>query len=547
MTRMTGGSALVEMLRRNGVDTIFALPGVQNDALFAALYDAAHAGGKAAVRVIHTRHEQAAAYMAFGYARASGKCGAYAVVPGPGFLNTTAALATAYATNAPVLCISGQIASHMIGRGFGQLHEIPDQLAILRGLTKWAARIDHPTEAGGAVNEAFRHMRTGRPRPVGLEMPPDAMALEAEVILPEGFAAPAPNAPDPDLIEKAAERLGNAKSPLIMVGSGAAAAGEALLAVAELIEAPVFATYSGKGIVSDRHYLSQNAFAGHELWAKADVALGVGTRMAYPLLQWGVDEALELIRIDIDPTEIARIRTPSIGIVADARAALTALHDALLKRNRKRPSREGELAALKKKSLQEIGRLSPQCEYLMAMRRELPDDGIFVDELTQVGYVARLAYPTYRPRTFIQSGYQGTLGYGFPTALGAKIARPDTPAVSISGDGGFLYNAQELASAVLHGIDIVTIVFVDGAFGNVRRIQKEDYGNRLIAVELHNPDFARMAESYGIAGVRTSGPEGLQRELNAALKRRGGTLIEVKVGDMPDPWPVILRPRVRGK
>ena len=154
MTRMTGGGALVEMLRRHGVDTIFALPGVQNDALFVAFYDAGEA-----LRVIHTRHEQGAAYMAFGYARASGKIGAYAVVPGPGLLNTTAALATAYATNAPVLCISGQIASDQIGRGFGVLHEIPDQLGILRHLTKWAARIEHPTQAGNLVNEAFSQLR----------------------------------------------------------------------------------------------------------------------------------------------------------------------------------------------------------------------------------------------------------------------------------------------------------------------------------------------------------------------------------------------------
>jgi len=223
-----------------------------------------------------------------------------------------------------------------------------------------------------------------------------------------------------------------------------------------------------------------------------------------------------------------------------------ALHDTLLRRNRKRVSREAELTALKTKTSKEIRNLSPQCEYLAAIRAELPDDGIFVDELTQVGYVARLAYPTYRPRTFINSGYQGTLGYGFPTALGAKVAQPDKPVVSISGDGGFLYNAQELASAVLHGIDIVVIVFVDGAFGNVRRIQKEEYGNRLIAVDLHNPNFARMAEAYGVAGARTSSPEGLRKELNAALKRQGTTLIEVAVGDMPDPWPYILRPRIRG-
>src|ERR1700686_598266 len=185
MTRMTGGGALVEMLCRHGVDTLFALPGVQNDALFVALYDA---GDK--IRVIHPRHEHAAAYMAFGYARASGKVGAYAVVPGPGVLNTTAALSTAYATNAPVLCISGQIPSNLIGRGFGLLHEIPDQLGILQTLTKWAARIHHPTQTGRLVNEAFRQLRDGRPRPVGLEMPLDVMALETDVALPEAEGRP---------------------------------------------------------------------------------------------------------------------------------------------------------------------------------------------------------------------------------------------------------------------------------------------------------------------------------------------------------------------
>src|SRR5438876_6953420 len=213
MARMTGGRALVEMLRRNGVDTVFALPGVQNDALFVAFYDAGEA-----LRVIHTRHEQAAAYMAFGYARASGKVGAYAVVPGPGLLNTTAALATAYATNAPVLCISGQIPSNLIGRGFGLLHEIPDQLAILGGLTKWAERINHPSETGKLVNEAFRQLADGRPRPVALEMPLDIMALEGEVTLPAVEAAPPAPPPDPELLGRAAQLLAGAKQPMIYVG-----------------------------------------------------------------------------------------------------------------------------------------------------------------------------------------------------------------------------------------------------------------------------------------------------------------------------------------
>ncbi len=541
MTRMTGGGALVEMLRRHGIDTLFALPGVQNDALFVALYDA-----QDAIRVIHTRHEQAAAYMALGYARASGRVGAFAVVPGPGLLNTTAALATAYATNAPVLCVSGQIPSDLIGRGFGLLHEIPDQLAILKGLTKWAARISHPTETGKLVNEAFRQLADGRPRPVALEMPLDVMARSYNVTLPQPEAAlPAPE-PDSDLIAEAAKLLSGAKAPLIYVGSGAMDAGGEVLALAERLQAPVVTYTGGKGVVSDRHYLAQNLLAGHELWKTADVVLAIGTRLNQPQTRWGFDADIKLIRVDLDPVEINRIVRPAIGLVADAKDAAAALLQAV-DGGRKHASRKDELEGLKAKTAATIAeRLGPQCEYLEAIRAELPDNGIYVEDLTQVGYVGRLAFPVYQPRGYIHSGYQGTLGAGYATALGAKVARPDVPVVSISGDGGFMYNVQELSTAALFGIDAVAVVFADGAYGNVRRIQKQDYGNKLIAVELQNPNFPKMAESYGIAGVRTTTPEGLRKELNAAFKRKGPSLIEVAVGEMPDPWPTLIMSRVRG-
>jgi acetolactate synthase-1/2/3 large subunit len=542
MTRMTGGRALVETLTRHGVDTLFALPGVQNDALFVALYDAGEA-----IRVIHPRHEQAAAYMAFGYARAGGKVGAYAVVPGPGLLNTTAALSTAYATNTPVLCISGQIPSDLIGRGFGLLHEIPDQLAILRGLTKFAARINHPSEAGKLVNEAFRQLADGRPRPVALEMPLDIMALESEIVLPPAGAPPEAPAPDPELIDKAAALLAAAKQPLIYVGSGAMNAGAEVLALAERLQAPVVTYTGGKGVVSDRHYLGQNLLAGNELWRRADVVLAVGTRLNIPQTRWGLDADLKIIRIDLDPVEISRVAKPAIGIVADAKAALAALDRAMPDGVGRHDTRWNELEALKAKTMAGLReKLGPQCEYLDAIRAELPDVGIYVEDLTQVGYVGRLAFPVYQPRTYIHSGYQGTLGFSYATALGAKVARPDVPVVSISGDGGFMYNVQELSTAALHGIDVVAIVFADGAYGNVRRMQKNDYGNRLIAVDLLNPNFPKMAESYGIAGVRTTTPDGLRQELAPALKRRGPSLIEVAVGEMPDPWRVLFGGRVRG-
>ncbi len=341
--------------------------------------------------------------------------------------------------------------------------------------------------------------------------------------------------------------LAAAKKPLIFVGGGAVGAAAEVLATAELLQAPVVSYTGGKGIVSDRHYLAQSALAGHELWRETDVVLAVGTRLHQPQLRWGVDRDLKLIRIDIDPTEITRFFKPALGIVADAKAALAALHEALGRHAPKRASRQEELEALKAATLARLDeRLGPQCEYLRAIRAELPDDGIYVEDLTQVGYVGRMAFPVYEPRTYIHSGYQGTLGFGFATALGAKVGRPDRAVVSVSGDGGFMYNVQELSTAARHGIDIVAIVFADGAFGNVRRMQKEDYGNRLIGVDLQNPQFPKMAESFGVAGVKTTTPDGLRRELAAALKRRGTTLIEAAVGEMPDPWKVLVPPRVRG-
>jgi acetolactate synthase-1/2/3 large subunit len=537
---MTGGHALVEMLRRHGVDVLFALPGVQNDPLFNALFDA-----HGAVRVIHTRHEQGAAYMAYGYAKSTGRVGAYAVVPGPGVLNTTAALATAYSTNARVLCISGQIPSENIGRGWGMLHEIPDQIAILRGLTKWAARIEHPAQTPALVNEAFHQLHTGRPRPVALEIPTDVLAATADVALQDPPAAYPAAAPDLDTIDRAAAVLGRAERPLIMVGSGVDDAGAELLAVAEMLQAPVVSATHGRGAVSDRHYLGMHGPGGHRLWAEADVVLAVGTRLQRPLAAWGTDGAMTVIRIDIDPTEIDRIQSPALAIAADARLALRALRDALPAYNRPRASREAEMRALKAEFDRAFAQLRPQYELLQVIRRALPDDGIVVDEMTQVAYVARYALPVYRPRTLITPGYQGTLGYGFATALGVKVAHPERAVLSISGDGGFLFTAVELATAALHKLNVVAVVFNDNAYGNVLRMQKTLHGGRVIATHLMNPDFVKLAESFGIVAARAGRPDELETALGLAFSRAEPTLIEVPVGEMPEPRRFTHLPRVR--
>jgi acetolactate synthase-1/2/3 large subunit len=542
MARLTGGEALVAMLQRHGVDVLFAIPGIQNDALFNALHDA-----NDAIRVIHTRHEQAAGYMALGYAKSTGRVGAFAVVPGPGVLNTTAALATAYAVNAPVLCITGQIPSHLIGRGWGMLHELPDQLSILRGLTKWAARIEDPRQVPHLVDEAFYQLKSGRPRPVALETPLDVWAREAEVDL-AGGSGPVPGVleADPKAIQDAARLLGGAARPLVVVGSGADDAGPELLAVAEALQAPVVSITSGWGVVSDRHYLGQRAVAGHRLWADADVVLAVGTRLLRPLTEWGIDDALKLIRIDIDANEMMRIHRPAAGIVADARVALAALRQGLAATNPPRASRERELSALKAEAeARAAAAIGPQMDFLRAMRDALPEDGIVLDEMTQVGYAARLAWPTYAPRTFLTTGYQGTLGYGFATALGVKVAHPRRAVLSISGDGGFLFTANELATAVQHRIGVIAVVFNDGAYGNVLRMQREVHGGRVIATGLHNPDFVAFAESFGAAGVRAATPAQLGNAVRASLDRSGPTVIEVPVGEMPNPRTLTVLPRVR--
>jgi acetolactate synthase-1/2/3 large subunit len=540
MTEMTGGKAIVKSLQLYGIDTLFGIPGVQLDQLFVALYDE-----REAIRVIANRHEQGCAYMAFGYARSSGRVGAYTVVPGPGLLNSSAALATAYACNAPVLCITGQVPSQQIGRSFGAHHEIPDQLGILRNLTKYAMRIEHPTLVPGAVEKAFRLLSSGRRRPVGLEMAPDIMAMKAEVALREPVMAPAPTPPDPELIDQAAAMLGKARNPMIAVGSGVFGAEEELLQVAEMLQAPVTMSRNAKGAVSFRHYLGLPESAGHRIWPEADVVLAVGTRLYEQYRDWGINDELKLIRIDIDPSEIERNGKPTIGILADAKLALAALANCLGRYNRQRASRQDELEGLKDHLQKEYDKLKPQIGYIKAIRAELPDDGFVVGESTQLVYTARVAMPFYRPRTFINAGYQGTLGYGFPTALGVKVANPDKQVISISGDGGFLFGASELATAVQHRIATVTLIFNNFAYGNVKRAQIHKYGGRVIATDLHNPDFVKLAEVYGALGLRAETPDALASAIRRGFDHDGPTLIEIPVGDLPSPWHLIHMPRVR--
>ena len=542
MSRISGADALVESLLANGVDTLFGLPGGQLDHLFDSIY---RSEGK--LKMVRSRHEQGCAYMAYGYAKSTGKVGAYTVVPGPGLLNSTAALCTAYAANAQVMCIAGQVPTEGIGSGLGHLHEIPDQLALIRGLTKWAERIEHPAQTPQLMHEAFRQLTTGRPRPVEVEMPMDVMALQAEVSAPVPMGEPVHPPIDPIQVEQAVKLLAGAKKPLIIVGGGAIDAGAELLKVAEKLQAPVISKRHGRGIVSDRHYLSQVLPVGHHLWRDADVVLAVGSRIKMPVTMWGHDDSLRIVRIDLDPVQITKPVTSDVAMVNDASEALQAIFSSLDERIEDRPSREQELTALKQEFRDKFAQdINPQFTYLQASREALPDDGFFVDEVTQVGFCSWYAFPVYKPRHFISAGYQGTLGYGFATALGVQVGNPDKAVVSINGDGGFMFNLPELATAVQYDIPLVTIVFNNDTYGNVKRQQEEWFGGRFIAADLHNPDYLKLADAIGMQGYRVNSAEELTTTLQKAFEARKPCLIEVPVEEMPTPWKFILMEKVRG-
>lgn len=531
------GQAIVQSLLRLGVDTVFGLPGAQTYALFDALYEQ-----RDRLRYVGSRHEQGAAWMAFGYSRSTGKPGVYTVVPGPGVLNTGAALATAYGANCPVLCLTGQVPSAGIGSGRGYLHELPDQLATLRTLTKWAERINHPAEAPAKVALAFKHMLEGRPRPVALETPWDILAMQAEVDADIELTLDPPPQPEQRNLDAAVDLIRQSRSPMIMVGGGAMDAGAETLRLARHIQAPVVSFRSGRGVVGNDSPFGMTCAEGYRLWERTDLLIGIGSRLELQYMRWmNVPPGLKVIRIDIDPGEMERL-VPDAALVGDAAAVTASLVRQLQEAMQQRPSREEEFTGIKQSVQRDIQAVQPQVDYLRVIREVLPRDGIFVDELTQAGLTSWFAFPVYTPRTFISCGYPGTLGYGFNTALGVKVGNPDRAVVSVTGDGGFQFGVQELATAVQYRIGLVTVVFNNGGWGNVRRDQLTKLHGHVFGADLHNPDFVRLAESFGVSAWRTDSPQGLRSALDKALQEDGPALIEVSVAQDSEtaPWDFIM-------
>jgi acetolactate synthase I/II/III large subunit len=318
---------------------------------------------------------------------------------------------------------------------------------------------------------------------------------------------------------------------MIFVGSGAIHAREEILELAEMIDAPVVAFRSGRGIVSNAHELGLTMAAAYRLWPTTDLMIGIGTRLELTTMtRWPYQpDGLKSVRIDIDPVEMRRY-TPDVSIISDSRSGTRELLAGVRKAGyRKTSGRRTTIREATAAAQQEIQKVQPQMAYLNILREVLPDNAIVTDELSQVGFASWYGFPVYEPRTFITSGYQGTLGSGFPTALGAKIANPDKPVVAITGDGGFMFAVAELSTAVQFNIGVVTLVFNNNAYGNVRRDQRTRFDGRVVAADLVNPDFVKLAESFGVAASRVTTPDHFRPALEKALAAQGPYLIAVEV------------------
>lgn len=538
MPQMTGAQALARQLRSEGVDAVFTLPGVQIMAAFDALHELRND-----VRLVHTRHEQATTYMADGYAKVTGKPGVAMVVPGPGALNATAGLGTAYASSSPVLLISGQIASGALGKRQGQLHEVEDQLDVFKPITKWNHRVTQVGEIPEAVHEAFRQMATGRPRPVEIEVPPDTLAAlgDADIIEPEQYLAQTGDAAD---IRRAAEILARARRPAIIAGGGSIISGasEELRQVAEFLQAAVMTTQQGKGVIPPDHELAVGVnYAMVEpakyVLPECDALLAVGTRLLFR--QLAMDNPPPLIHMDADASEIGKNLPTEVGIVADAKAGLAQLLDALRAIAAPKASRAQEIASYRSAADNDLATLAPEQTRIIAdIRGALADDDILVGGMTNIGYWSHLAYPARAPRSYVTSSYFGTLGYAYPTALGAKVGQPHKGVVALCGDGGFMYNLQELSTAARYGINVVAVVFNNHAYGASMWDQTHQYGERYIGTDLNNPDFLKLAEAFGVRGMQAD-PARIGDALRDALAAEAPVLLEVELPNMMPPFQIV--------
>jgi acetolactate synthase I/II/III large subunit len=533
MAKLSGGEALIKSLVREGVEVIFGLPGVQMYGILAALRD------EPSIKFVVTRNETSTTYMADGYARTTGKAGVAMVVPGPGIYNAGGGLSTAFSRSSPVVLIAGQIPRDGIGKNFGGLHEVNDQKEITNPVTKWQKQVLRPHEVPEGIHEAFKQAQSDRPSPVHFELPPETMVEREEVELLEP-AKIERKVPSDSIIEQAAKEIAAARKPVIYAGGGIARsdAEAELVAFAEAHQIAVLTSAGGKGTMSERHALALGGSLGPTGQLKdyiedADLVIGIGTR--FSMRNQAAGKA-RLIHVDVDPAMIGHVHQNSLGVIGDVKASLPKLSAAITAAGGgKWNSPAAEVAQIQENltnSEEEINQ--PQEDYLRALQEGAPDDAIMIFGMTQLGYYSRPRWITQNPKSYIDSGYSGNLGFAFPTALGAKVGNPDKPVICVSGDGGFMYNSSEISTAVKYGINLVTVIYNDGHYGNVARDMDDDFGGTY-ETDFVNPDFVKLAEAYGAVGIRAEGPLDVKNVLPKALAMNKPVFIDVPVSRVPRP------------
>jgi acetolactate synthase-1/2/3 large subunit len=528
VTQSTGAELVMRALEACGVDTVFGIPGVHTLALYDAL-------PKSGIRHVLARHEQGIGFMADGYARATGKPGVAFVITGPGVTNILTALGQAYTDSSAVVLVASNNPRPVVDGMRGSLHDLKDQPGVLRAVTKSAVRVNVARDAAAAISGAFSTAMTDRPLPVAIEFPLDVLdeVAESPSIAPPSVTT---RLPDPCAVSEAVERLKSSKRTVIFCGGGAvaSAAPDSVAAIAEALNAPVITSIQGKGAIPSDHpnYAGSAWSAGNAvdgLIKEADCLLVIGSKLGAQTTQdFRMTFPREVIRVDIDPIEMTLNVTPTLSLLSDAAATTKALAGGL----RGHVHAEGGYSAAQiaeARAESEAGSYhAERREWPDAIRAALPRDGILVTDMTQMAYVATATYPVYEPRTFIfPSGY-GTLGFGLPAAIGARIGRPDRAVVAVVGDGGFQYSMGELAVAIQERVSLPIVIFNDSTYSAVKEAQKWEREGRYSAVDLvGNPDFQKLAAAYGIESVLATTPAELTVAIRAALGRDLPTIIEV--------------------
>jgi thiamine pyrophosphate-dependent acetolactate synthase large subunit-like protein len=526
MADRTGAHLLVESLIGEGVDLLFGIPGVGTLSVYDVFVDHPE------LRHIEVRHEQSAVFMADGYARASGRVGVAFTSNGPGALNTITAMATAFNDSVPVLHLVSENPPEVRKKGKGHFHDISDQFGIFRPVSGHAAQVALPDEIPGAVQSAFFALRNRRPRPALVEFANEALTSSAVTASLE--PAPRLQRPiDPHELARAAAVVAGAERPLIWAGGGIATpdAAAALLRIVERLGAPTITTQKGKGAIPSEHPLHIGNWANEQpvrdLIAECDVLLAVGTRFSYfPTGGWSLRLPDRIVQIDIDPAEIGRNYRVEAGLVVDATAALVAL-DGELDRlgHRPLPWRDDEVSKTLARIAEAVG--TPiEIEVLDQIRAALPPDSLVFNDPTTIAFWARSHWKTDRPRTwFVPSGF-GTLGFALPAAIGARLARPDTPNIAIIGDAGIMFTIQDLMTAVQERVPAIVVVFNDEGYGVERRHQDHLYGRRS-GVDVMPPDFVALARAFGARGILVHDLSRVGETVASVLDADGPTFIEV--------------------